>query len=140
MELQDYIRDEKLESEGVWFSIDSTTRIKVARAFTQKYGKVLRNEMKPYRYALDHGMLNEEKSSQIMAKVMAECVLMDWEGLTLNGEEVPYSTEKAYEILKDPQFRDFLRMVDEMSKDSAAFRESAMQEKAKNSVSTSDGS
>lgn len=139
MDLSTIRRNEQAEVEGVWFPIDKTTRLKIARAYTKKYGDLFKDKTRDYRFMMENEMLDEEISAEIMADIMSQCVLLDWEGLTINGEDIPYSQVKAYEILKDPVYRDFAKMVDSMSKDVQAYRDSQVDAAAKNSESTSDG-
>lgn len=139
MDLSKHRRDEKIEVEGKWFPIDNETSLLIARAYTKKYADLFREATRPYKFQLDNDMMDEEVSAEIMAGIMSKCVLLDWKGLRIDGSAVSYSQEKAYEILKDRQYRDFAKMVDSMSKDAASFRQQGMEENSKNLDSTSDG-
>jgi hypothetical protein len=58
--------------------------------------------MKPYQYALQKGSLKEEKAEAIVCKVLAETVILGWEGvLDRDGEPLEYSPSAAEKLLKD---------------------------------------
>lgn len=44
---------------------------------------------------------------RILSEVLHEVVLLDWEGITDNGEPVPYSKELAEKWLTDPDYTSF---------------------------------
>lgn len=102
--------DEAKESEGVvrdYFGVKLT----IARAENDRYVKAFR------RYHAQAGTpvgkkLDSELLSDLTMKSMAEAVLLGWEGFSFNGEEVPYSHEAAYELLKnDRDVREFVSGV-----------------------------
>lgn len=50
-----------------------------------------------------------------MDRVIATCahatLLLDWDGVTLNGEPVPYDKELAFRICMDPAKLDFVKAI-----------------------------
>jgi len=70
--------------------------------------------------------------SQIMAKAVSETILLGWKGLQMDGKELKYSTEKAYEILADPTAEEFLALILEYAQDNERFRNAKLEEMAKN--------
>ncbi|WP_201159426.1 hypothetical protein [Rhodoplanes elegans] len=67
--------------------------------------------------ALQHKLINEiparlrrkglgaDDQDRIQTECLIETVLTDWRGLTSGGAPLPYSREKARELLTDPDFR-----------------------------------
>lgn len=47
----------------------------------------------------------------VSVKVIVETVLLDWSGLTDAGVAIPYSREKATELLSNPDYVDFANGV-----------------------------
>lgn len=54
-------------------------------------------------------------SDEINAKVMSEAVLLDWQGVGIDGKEVKFSVEAAYKFLSDPELRDFYQFIENYS-------------------------
>ena len=61
---------------------------------TERYPRVLRQR-------LESGQVDDNKSAGIMAKVMADTILLGWKGLKEDGEEVLYSKEECVRVLVD---------------------------------------
>ncbi|MFZ8393380.1 hypothetical protein ACO1MB_14085, partial [Staphylococcus aureus] len=74
---------------------------------------------------------------------LAKTVLLDWQNLKLNGQEVPYSEAQALQILNDPKLADFRDQVVDLASDAELFREEHLEQAEKNlssgSVGTSNG-
>lgn len=69
------------------------------------------------------GALTEVKEREIMMEVYARTILVGWTGLTDDGKDVPYSPEKAKELLAVP---DFLRVVQDFAQTQENFRRQAV--------------
>ena len=57
------------------------------------------------------GAIKTDKAMEIMGKLLAEKVLLDWEGLTEGDQPLPYSLETAATILANPDFLPFADAV-----------------------------
>lgn len=111
-----------LESEGVWVELGEGARIKVARMNNPRHSAALRRITKPYRRQIEAGTLNEDISYRLIGEALAEGILLDWEGLTDNGEEIKYSPKTAKDLLTNPQLRDFRGQVEAAATDAEQFR------------------
>lgn len=142
MDLTRFKADPQLEDEGVWTSIDAGTgaRIKIARIGNRRYREAMTRRLKPYRRALRNGTLDERVTEQITAEVLAETVLLDWQGLTDGGTPLTYSAEAARNLLCDARFKDFRDLVVEMASDLELYRQQDLRDAEKNSGTPSDGS
>lgn len=54
---------------------------------------------------------DEKESMRIATTLLVDTVLLDWSGLTEAGEPVPFTKEKAFELLSDPAYREFANGV-----------------------------
>ncbi len=81
----------------------------------------------------------EEISREINFRVMAEAILLGWEGITKGGKALKYTPEIGFEYLRDPRFRDLAQFVENYSLNRGNYREKAEQEVAE-SVKTSAAS
>ena len=112
MDLSEKRVDLEAQKDGVWYPMDRDTRLLIGRVASPYYKEVLRQNFMPYTAELRVGTLPEATRDEITVKTLAECVLLGWEGLTEGGEEVPYSREKAEEILGDPALEWFREQVE----------------------------
>jgi hypothetical protein len=142
MDLTRFKADPQLEDEGVWTSVDVGTgaRIKIARIGNRRYREAMTKRLKPYRRALRNGTLDERVTEQITAEVLAETVLLDWQGLTDGGAPLTYSAEAARTLLCDTRFKDFRDLVVEMASDLELYRQQDLEDAEKNSETSSSGS
>lgn len=116
-----YATDESLENNGAYRDIGGGVRLLVARAGNKRYAKRLTALYEANRQVLDlQDDVAEAKSDEIMVQVMAETVLLGWDGpLAFKGEILPYSVENAKLLLA---VKDFRRMVADMSNEMEAYK------------------
>lgn len=57
------------------------------------------------------GSIAPAAADKLAGEAMAEALLLDWENLTSGGKTVPYSRERAVELLSNPDYRDFRSAV-----------------------------
>jgi hypothetical protein len=142
MDLNRFKADTALEDEGVWNTVDAASgcRLKIARIGNRRYRETMARRLKPYRRALRSGTLDDQVTERITAEVLAETVLLDWQGLERAGEAVAYSPEAAAAILADPAYKDFRDLVVELASDQEAYRERELEDAEKNFATSSAGS
>jgi len=125
-----YETDKGKESEGVWENLGEGLRVKVARANNPHHQRVAESLMRPYRRQIANGSLSVEKQEEITIKAMAECLLLDWEGLKIDDKAVPYSVAKATELLTE--YKDFREEVASIAQSMELFRAEEIEDAEKN--------
>lgn len=125
MDLRNVRIDTESEVKGVWVEIDNQTKLLIASAKSPAYKKVLRDALRTEIDKLNGEQLDEEKIDEISTEILAEHILLGWEGLTEGGEPIVYSTEKAYDILTDKAFRQFKEFVVSKADDISLFRDTS---------------
>lgn len=123
-----FTTDEKLEAEGKWFPLSKTAKVLVARSGNDKYMSVLRQKMKEAQIDLSAGEEAEKLAEDVLIDVMAETLLLGWEGITQDGKPVPYSREQARTYLR---IKDFRKKIAGFSDNFEAFRAKAEVEQGK---------
>lgn len=94
------------EVAGVWKDISADAKIKVARAGNRPYSRSLTKQIEKYRAALDtKDDVADDTSDMIMVDLLAEHILLDWEGITYKGEALAYSKDNAKMLLRVKDFR-----------------------------------
>lgn len=125
-----FATDPELELNGVWVELGQGARAKLARTGNDKYNKRMDALMRPHRRQLRIGQMDDGVFDQILIRVIAETVLLDWENIEDGGTPVPYSKENAIKYLTD--FKDFRNMIAEIANEMETFRAVEVEESAKN--------
>lgn len=132
-----FATDETREIEGTWFNLSKTARVKVARAGNPKYIKALRKKLDENRLDLDSkDDESNELAEKLISDVMAETILLDWEGLEFRGKPMTYSSFNARLLL---QIKDFRKKIGALSESFEAFKVKEEAEQGNASPSTSAG-
>ena len=92
-------------TEGVWIDVGDGTRLKIARMDNPKIGR------RP----------SDELAQEVIIDAAAHTLLLDWEGLKLGDEEVPYSTDYAAKLMRE--LKGFHEMILGYAYDGQNFRE-----------------
>jgi len=120
------------EKDGIWINIDVDTRIKIARYLNPNHKRFIQKRLEPYKRMVRLGTLSKEVEDKVETEAMANCVLVDWEGLKDGGKDVPYSIKTAEEYLGDPKLSWFRDLVQETASDLSLFRQSDIEEATEN--------
>ena len=139
MELGSFKTDTQKEVDGIWFEVGNGGRVKLARMNNPQYLERMQQLTKPHSLEIRRGTIDTDVLDKIIAQCLAEKVILDWEGLVLYGEPVPYSVERVTEILLDSSLKDFREFLVNEARSSDNFRAAAQEDTAKNSESISDG-
>lgn len=131
-----FATNEKLETVGVWHNLnaDGSSRIKVARMDNPKYQQAMQLLYSEYAEELQkepeaERLEPDSLTRKIMAKGMAQAILVDWEGISYKGKVLKYTKENAEKVL---MHKDFLELVLRLSSDIANFRLELEEEQTKN--------
>ena len=131
MELKDFKTDRDKEKDGVWEDLGDGCSVLVARYGNQAMVNAYRRYPRVLRQRLESGQVDDDKSSTIMAKVMADTILLDWKGLKEDGKEVPYSKEECVRVLTD--YPDVRLMIFEISNEAQLYHDESVGKTIKNS-------
>lgn len=124
MELAQYITDTEAMKSGVWIDFQDG-RIRIAKFGNPDYLAFIQG-----RPVEDGGLDSDGKPTpelvDLMCRGLAEHVLLDWEGFTISGDDVPYSKEAAYQALR--QFEGFRNQVIILSQQQSHFEDEEFKE------------
>ena len=130
MKLSKFTTDKQREDEGVEVNLgregDGAELILKVGRWGNSRARVMLERLTSapaYQRAMRMNTLTEAESVNVIASVLAECCLFGWQGLEDdNGKPIPYSKEKAKELLATVP--DFRRLVYECCNDLTLFRAS----------------
>lgn len=125
--------DDKKETQGVWIGVGNGAELLIARKGNKRYNDKLKqvNKERSVQRRVQLDTLPEDESVEIMAEIMAETILLGWKGIKDDGVDIEYSVAVAKSRLIE--YKDFRKLVDELSDEQALFREEVRKESAKNS-------
>ena len=133
MELKDFKTDKDKEKDGVWEDLGDGCSVLVARYGNQAMVNAYRRYPRVLRQRLESGQIDDDKSANVMAKVMADTILLDWKGLKEDGKEVAYSKEECVRILTE--YPDIRSMIFEISNEAQLYHDESVGKTVKNSKS-----
>lgn len=119
-----------LESEGVWQPAGEGCELKIARFGNPLSSRLFSRYTRPYRRQIDNGTMDPDKQMEILCRVLAESILLDWRGLKEGGKVLKYSTEEAKRVLIE--YRELRELVEDYAKDAEAYRDSELEDSEKN--------
>ncbi len=130
MKISKIKRDINAVVDGIWVTrVIDDLDVKVASTDSRKYTDSLRVALKPYQRNLKN--MENDQFAQIQNKCVAKYILLDWKNLVGDdGVEIPYSSEKALELLNDPEMADFRETILNLSSEQELFRKEALAELA----------
>lgn len=114
--------------EGVEVDLGDGLIVRVAKANNEKYQAYLKQVLKPYERQVRNGSLDEKIFAKLYNEAVAETILLGWKGLEDdNGAEIPYTKEKAIEILTNPEYEEFKALVVDLANEQAVFSKEAVE-------------
>lgn len=123
--------DAELAETGVWFDFTDGSRLRIARRDNPRYREALRALAKGKERLIQLKAISESELHEMRMRALARGVLLDWEGLTRDGEPLPYSEANVVALLTD--LPEFCVQVESCAEDLVAFRREAEQDAEKNS-------
>lgn len=126
---ESFATDETAEVNGTWHEFNGA-KFLIARSGNRNYAKKLTALVERNQKLLDRkDEAAETLSDQIMIDVLAETILLGWEGVGFKRKPLPYSVANAKTLLA---VKDFRREVMRLADDVAQYRAQLEEEQAKN--------
>ncbi len=95
------------ESEGAWCPIGGGIEVKVKRAgqANKEFAAEQMKMLKPFSKQIAMNTMDMDILRQINAKLFAKHIIVDWRGVSIDGEEIPFTKEKFLEFaIEMPDF------------------------------------
>lgn len=97
---------------GTPIELEGGVRVFIARARIRLWRARVRELLEPHRKELRAGTLPLDVLTRIEGEAAADTLIRGWEGLTDDdGDVVPYSPEKARELMTDPRYERFQDLI-----------------------------
>lgn len=128
-----YETDVSLEENGVWIALAKDVKVKVAAFGNQKHKDIIDRLFAPYKTQHRKGTLDKTIEEDLHTKAMAKTILLDWEGIVdKDGSVIPYSPDKAYELLSKESMRRFKNDIVGLASEAETFRAQEIEDTTKN--------
>lgn len=121
--------NENLETDGIWLEYGQTekgepVRIKIARAggHNVAFSKALEKATRPYKKAIQTGMLDNKTADKLYKEVFADTVVLDWINVEgPDGKPMEFKRENVLKLFED--LPDLFADLREQANNVALFRE-----------------
>lgn len=111
-------------TDGVWHDGGDGLKLLVAMEGNSKSTEFARRLAKPFQKSINNGTIAREDIEDMNCKVLANTILLGWQNLQNDdGTPMEYSVEKAEEILRAPEYGEFMKMIVGMSREMALYRD-----------------
>ena len=143
MKLSDFEQDVTASLEGVWIDMEDEdgTSWLIARAGNNKHAKYIDRLYKPFKRLMDSDKLPLEKYQELNAKAAAKFILLGWKNfIGADGNAIPYSREKAQELLSDPKYEDLAKLINSLASEQETFKAQEEEELKETVVGESENS
>ncbi len=125
---------ENMETDGVWLEYGLTSagapiRIKIARAggHNVKFNKALEKATRPYKKAIQTGMLDNSTADRLYKDVFADTVVLDWMNIEgPDGALMEFNKDNVLKLFDD--LPDLFADLREQSGQVSLFREEARED------------
>ena len=133
MKLSSIKRDVSSAENGVWITnAIGNLDLKIAAIGNKKYTDMLRRLVKPYKRTLESK--GDEFFMDLQSQCIAKTVLLGWRNMEAddstedNPKYVEYSSDVAYELLKDPENHEFRELVISLAEEEEVFRKESVED------------
>lgn len=121
--IKDFQADNRLENEGIELDFGHGRFITVARSGggNRRYRAALSEEYKKHKSVLERGAMAEEDASDMLRRVFAKTVVLDWRGWVdaETGEEMPFSQDACMSLFEEAP--EIFRVIQDESEKFANF-------------------
>ena len=120
------------QNDGTWVDFLMGIRLKIARSRNPKYNELMRKLTENMRIDMREGKFDNTEFNNVLIKVRAETILLDWENIDEDGKSVPYSIAKAIEYFSNPELNDLYTFVVAISESAEAYKKDLVEGSEKN--------
>lgn len=126
--------DKNLERTGIVLDYGDGLEIRIARAggSNTRFEKATQQKMRKYSQQLKHDLLEPDQMREVMREVLAETVVLGWEGVTdRQGKALEFTVPNCVQLFKD--LPDLFDDVLEQSRKASLFKQQVLEDEAGNS-------
>lgn len=117
-------------TQGTWVEFGGS-KFLVCHSSNLKFQRTFARLQQPHRSKIEKGTLDPAISKEIVCKAFAQALILDWsEVIDSDGNDVPFSTESAYQALTNNP--DLVEYIQEVSNNLAYYKSEELEALGKN--------
>ncbi len=106
MEIRNMMVDPAKEQAGVWVDYDDKTKFLIGSLSSRRYKQAYQEELDENR---SRARRNPETAEKMQNKVFARAIVLDWQGVEMQGQNYPCTPENVEYVLANcPQVKEFI--------------------------------
>jgi len=114
--------------DGATIDMGDGLKVTVARIGSKRYQDVIKKLTAPYQRQIRNKTLGDDVYEDLLDKALVDGALIKWEGLEDdNGVNIPFSREKALELFKNPEYKDFKEAISDLANEQEVFRQAEVE-------------
>ena len=114
--------------DGATIDMGDGLKVTVARIGCKAYQDTIKKLTAPHQRAIRNKTLDDSVYEDIMNKALVETILLGWEGLEDEaGNVIPYSKDKAMELMTNPEYKDFKEAISDLANEQEVFRQAEVE-------------
>ncbi len=132
-DIREFETDKVKELEGVWvyFDLEETQGLLIARAFNENFMKVFRKLPRGFQIRAKMQTLDKKSDLKVWHKLLSETILLDWKKISHEGKPLgKYTPEAGAEYMN--KYKGFTNFAWEMANEEALYHEEQAEEDEKN--------
>jgi hypothetical protein len=115
--------DTKAQNDGVTVELFPGVTVTVRSTATNEYRNALQREVRKQRRFIDANIpIPAEIMDGVVARLLAEHVIVGWSGLTEDGKPFAFTPENVAKIVSDPEYRQMRDMIADIAGENETFR------------------
>jgi hypothetical protein len=136
-DLKEFTTDETKELEGVWvyFDIEETQGLLVARAWNENFMRAFRKFPRGFQNRVRTGSVDKKTDKKVWHKLLSETILLDWKGISDEGKVLKYDPKVAADKLT--KYKGLASFVWETASEESLYMNEQEEEDEKNSPASS---
>ena len=128
---KEFAVDKTAVEEGKWFPLGEKAKIKMRSYSSDVVQAYRRRALAPYAVFSDNNRsLPEGVEDQVSKDTLIDVIILDWEGLTDDGEPMPYSKENAIMLMEEAE--GFMALLVQILVGSDSFKAESLKVEEKN--------
>ena len=136
MELDHIAVNQQAKTDGVWVELIDDARIRVRNSSYPPYQKAFEALIVVYKAKQVNGELSDKDSDAFRLEIrdlLANHIIVDWEGIKQAGKPLEYSPATAKQIMKDMRYEKFHTAVNDAAQNLDLCLEEVVKEAEKKS-------
>jgi hypothetical protein len=120
--------------DGVWVKYLDDVELCIASVNNKAYREACERLWRPHLREMRMKQMSTQAIAELTKPAVAQHLLKGWKNIQDDdGAEIPYSPQKALDLLRDPALQDFYNFVVDVAAEAQNYRQELLEDSEKNS-------